>query len=296
MSRILVSGLVNVETTCRIESFPIDYQPIDYAFFGVNMAVSGVGYNVAKAMTSLEDEVTITSMAGNDEVYELVEKRLEKIGVDAKIQTTLKQTPTSAVLYDNEGKRRIYCDLKDIQEQQYNYEDINLKQYDLAVVCNINFSRPLLKKAKEAGIKICSDVHVLSDIHDEYNEDFMKYSDILFLSNEAVIGKEKELIKKLADTYQNEIIVMGCGSAGAKMYVRADDKIYECESAKPEKIVNTVGAGDALFSAFVSMYARGEEPMECLRLAQKFAAHKIGFDGAAQGFMTLKELTNQNVI
>ena len=63
MSRILVSGLVNVETTCRIESFPIDYQPIDYAFFGVNMAVSGVGYNVAKAMTSLEDEVTITSMA-----------------------------------------------------------------------------------------------------------------------------------------------------------------------------------------------------------------------------------------
>ena len=135
MSKILVSGLVNVETTCRIESFPIDYQPIDYAFFGVNMAVSGVGYNVAKAMTSLEDEVTITSMAGNDEVYELVEKRLEKIGVDAKIQTTLKQTPTSAVLYDNEGKRRIYCDLKDIQEQQYNYEDINLKQYDLADHC-----------------------------------------------------------------------------------------------------------------------------------------------------------------
>ncbi len=290
MSKILVSGLVNVETTCRIESFPIQYQPIDYAFFGVNMAVSGVGYNVAKAMKSLGDEVTITSLAGKDEVYELVANQLEKIGVDAKIQTTLKQTPTSAVLYDHEGKRRIYCDLKDIQETPYDYQKINMQEHDLAVVCNINFSRPLLKKAKEAGVKICSDVHVLSDIHDEFNKEFMQYADVLFLSNEGVIGKENEMLTHLADTYQNEIIVMGCGSDGARMYVKEDNKIYECKAAKPTKIVNTVGAGDALFSAFVSMYARGKDAMECLRLAQEFAAYKIGFDGAAQGFLTLEEL------
>lgn len=290
MSKILISGLVNVETTCRIESFPIQYQPIDYAFFGVNMAVSGVGYNAAKAMKALENEVTITSMAGKDELYELVKHQLKQIGVDAKIQTTLKQTPTSAVLYDHEGKRRIYCDLKDIQEVQYDYQNINMQDYDLAVVCNINFSRPLLKKAKEAKVKICSDVHVLSDIHDEFNKEFMQYADILFLSNEAVIGRENEMLTYLAGTYQNEIIVMGCGSEGARMYVKADDKIYECEASKPTKIVNTVGAGDALFSAFVSMYAGGKDAMECLRLAQEFAVHKIGFDGAAQGFMTLDEL------
>ena len=290
MSKVLVSGLVNVETTCRIESFPIPYQPIDYAFFGVNMAVSGVGYNVAKAMKALGDEVTITSMAGEDEVYDLVANQLEKIGVDARIQTTLRKTPNSAVLYDHEGKRRIYCDLKDIQEKQYDYENINLLEYDLAVVCNINFSRPLLKKAKEAGVKICSDVHVLSDIHDDFNKEFMQYADILFLSNEAVMGRENEMITQLADTYQNEIIVMGCGSEGARMYVKAENKIFECGAAKPTKIVNTVGAGDALFSAFVSMYAKGKDAMECLRLAQKFAAHKIGFDGAAQGFLTLDEL------
>ena len=290
MSKVLVSGLVNVETTCRIESFPIPYQPIDYAFFGVNMAVSGVGYNVAKAMKALGDEVTITSMAGEDEVYDLVANQLEKIGVDARIQTTLRKTPNSAVLYDHEGKRRIYCDLKDIQEKQYDYENINLLEYDLAVVCNINFSRPLLKKAKEAGVKICSDVHVLSDIHDDFNKEFMQYADILFLSNEAVMGRENEMITQLADTYQNETIVLGCGSEGARMYVKAENKIFECEAAKPTKIVNTVGAGDALFSAFVSMYAKGKDAMECLRLAQKFAAHKIGFDGAAQGFLTLDEL------
>jgi ribokinase len=33
MSKILVSGLVNTETTVKIKEFPIPYFPIDYPFF-----------------------------------------------------------------------------------------------------------------------------------------------------------------------------------------------------------------------------------------------------------------------
>ena len=43
--KILVSGLVNTETTVKIKKFPIEYFPIDYPFFGVNTRVSGVAYN-----------------------------------------------------------------------------------------------------------------------------------------------------------------------------------------------------------------------------------------------------------
>jgi ribokinase len=42
---ILVSGLINIETTLKVDSFPIEYSPVRYPFFGVNSAVSGVGYN-----------------------------------------------------------------------------------------------------------------------------------------------------------------------------------------------------------------------------------------------------------
>ena len=41
MSKILISGLVNVETTVPVRKFPVDYYPIDYPFFGINTAVSG---------------------------------------------------------------------------------------------------------------------------------------------------------------------------------------------------------------------------------------------------------------
>lgn len=79
------------------------------------------------------------------------------------------------------------------------------------------------------------------------------------------------------------------------MYVRAEGRFYDMPAAKTEKIVNTVGAGDCLFSTFISMYAKGELPSaECLELAQKAAAHKIGFDGAAEGFMSLKDVRSLN--
>lgn len=33
MKNILVSGLINIETTASVNSFPIEYQAIDYNFF-----------------------------------------------------------------------------------------------------------------------------------------------------------------------------------------------------------------------------------------------------------------------
>ena len=293
MSKILVSGLVNVETTCRIGQFPIDYQPIDYNFFGVNSAVAGVGFNVAKALHSLGDIVEVATLTGEDVLADVVRNELKSINADKLIQQKLKQTPQSVVLFDDEGKRRISCDLKDIQEKEYNFENIRIEDYDLVAACNINYSRPLLKKAKKAGIKICTDVHVLSNVEDEYNKEFMEYADILFLNNEAVIGCEKQLLQDLSQRYHNEIIVMGCGNRGAIMYAReneTENQYYEQSAVVTDKIINTVGAGDALFSAFVSLYANGYSPLDSLTLAQKFAAYKIGFDGAAKGFLTMKEL------
>ena len=61
MKNILISGLVNTETTCRVRQFPIHYYPIDYPFFGVSTAVSGVAYNLARAMTTLGTRVSDTA-------------------------------------------------------------------------------------------------------------------------------------------------------------------------------------------------------------------------------------------
>ena len=74
------------------------------------------------------------------------------------------------------------------------------------------------------------------------------------------------------------------GAKGALMYIKEEDKFYELPAVSVGKVVNTVGAGDALFSGFLHYYVKGETPVEALQKAQIFASYKIGFDGGANGF------------
>ena len=287
MSKILVSGLINTETTVKVRKFPIEYYPIDYPFFGVNTRVSGVAYNLTKALTTLGDEVTFVTMTGNDFSASYINSEIEKIGIAKKhVKNVLKETPSSVVLYDEEGKRQIYCDLKDIQETRIQLDNDIYKDCDIVILCNINFNRELLKKAKKDGKLIATDVHVLSDIDDEYNRDFMENANILFLSDEKIETDYREFILSIQQKYKNDIIVLGMGNKGALMYERVSDKFYEMPAVKVGDVVNTVGAGDALFSSFIHFYAKGMSVEESLQRAQIFASYKIGFDGASNGFAT----------
>lgn len=291
--RILVSGLLNTETTVAVRAFPVNYYPIDYTFFGVNTAVSGVAFNIAKALHTLGDEVVINSMVGSDFSGAYIRDALAKLNIPTdRVLSCLRETPSSVVLYDPEGKRQIYCDLKDIQETPSPFSPEILSGIDLVVACNINFNRSLLYMAKAEGKLIASDVHVLSDIHDDYNREFMENADILFLSDENIGPYYRDFLWQLAGTYNCRVIVLGRGSKGAAMYLRESDEILEMPPVSVGAVVNTVGAGDALFSAFLHFYAKGYSPQDCLDYAQRFAAHKITVSGASKGFVTENILLN----
>ena len=292
MSRIFISGLVNTETTVKVKGFPIEYFPVDYPFFGVNTGVAGVACNLAKALKALGDDVKLFSMTGSDFEGEYVRREMENAGVLTEyIKPVLSRTPSSVILYDEEGRRQIYCDLKDIQDMACDFTEEMYGDCDVVIACNINFNRQLLKKAKAAGKLIATDVHVLSDIDDDYNKDFMRYADILFLSDENIGTSPREFLMRLEECYGNEILVLGRGSKGAFMYVKREEKFYELPAVRVGEVVNTVGAGDALFSAFIHYYARVVSAIEALKKAEIFASCKIGFDGASRGFASEKMIS-----
>ena len=296
MSRIVVSGLVNVETTLNIGKFPVEYTPIEYKFFGLKSNVAGVAYNVAKALVTLENNVELLSMLGKDGESKVVLEGIKSANIQDKfILPKLNETPTSLILFDTEGKRKIYCDLKDIQETDYPMDNAKeaIEAADLVVACNCNFNRPLLKMAKEMGKTIATDVHVLSDLNDDYNRDFMQYADIVFMSDEIIVSDNKnpwDFLKQMYVMYTPKVIVLGRGSKGALMYLGEKDEFVELSAVKTNEIVNTVGAGDALFSAFVHFYAKGMDVTECLKRAQIFASLKIAYNGASLGFASEEEI------
>lgn len=288
MAKFLVSGLLNIETTLKINSFPIEYQPISYPFFGIDSTVSGVGMNIGKALHTLGDDVSLLSITGRDIEADNIITTMEEIGVDCKyILKGIENTPRSVILYDDDGKRQIFTDLKDIQEANYPQEPFMeaLQQCDVAVLANINFSRPFLEKARELKKPIVSDVHVVSDIHDSYNADFMKYANVIFMSHEKIEGSVEDFAQRVLKEYKNDILVVGMGSEGALLCVREDNFMGRFPAVKTREVVNTVGAGDSLLSSFIHFYFKNYNPYEAIKKAIIFASYKIGEKGAANGFL-----------
>lgn len=293
MSKIGVCGLVNLETTVPVDSFPINYNPINYKFFGITTHPSGVGLNLAGALSTLGDEVRLMTLCGNDTAANAVKDYLISHNIDTSfVRADAKSTAQSVVLYDNEGKRSVYCDLTDMQDISYNsemFKDV-AKDLDAVVLCNINFSRGLLSIARDMGILIATDVHCLSDINDEYNLDYIKAADVLFLSNEFITGREESFVNELKDVSSAEVIVVGMGKEGALLYERNKDSFIRIPAVYTRPIVNTVGAGDSLFSAFLHFYVKTKNAEESLRYATHFASYKIGDTSACRGFLSEAEL------
>lgn len=293
MKKVALAGLINIETTVAIDKFPIEYAPIDYRFFGVETTVSGVGYNVSKALKTLGDEVDIFSIIGKDIYKAVIKEEFTREEIDPSyVIDSIDEIPQSVIFYDKDGRRKINLDLKDIQDAEYPAENIEkaLTRADVVIPCNINFARPILRKAKEMNQVIATDVHVIGDVKDAYNREFMALSDILFFSNEKIIGKEYAFLDQIIKQYDHKIIVVGLGEKGALLYVREDDKIKEYPAVNTREIVSTIGAGDSLFASFIHFYINGHSPYDALQNAIVFASYKIGEKGASKGFLTERQL------
>jgi sugar/nucleoside kinase (ribokinase family) len=293
VGKILVSGLINIETTVQVDGFPVEYTPVRYPFFGVNATVSGVGYNVAKALTVLGNRVAFASMVGKDldamTVYEQL--RRDAIPHGFVIQE-LEQTARSVILYDGSGRRMINVDLKDLQERVYPAVLFEQAAHGvtLAILCNINFSRPYLQMMRARGVPIATDVHAIADLDDDYNRDFMAAAAILFVSHEHLPCTPEDWVRGLWNRYGTEIAVVGMGSDGALLGVRQNGFLERIPALRTRPVVNTIGAGDALFSAFVHVYQESGDPVLAIHKAVVFASYKIGEAGAAQGLLSAPAL------
>jgi ribokinase len=147
-----------------------------------------------------------------------------------------------------------------------------------------------LAVAKELGKLVATDVHALRSLDDTYNQDFMAAADILFLSDESLDDTPQQIIRRIFKQFDAQIVVIGMGAEGAMMGVRRDGFVGPFPAVRTRNVVNSIGAGDALFSAFIDRFQRLHDPYTALRQAMVFASYKIGEKGAAQGFLSAEAL------
>lgn len=293
MGTFVVAGVTQIETIVKVDEIPINYQPLTSKVDSIYTAVGGDAYNESLALKWLGDEVYFMSIVGRNQDLSIINPTDRKITISTEyIIPQMKETPTEVVLYDSNRKQQIFEDIKDLRDNVY---DMSMfapiaDQSDMVVLANANFCRPFAQAAKNHNKKIAVNIRNFNREKEKYNVDFLEAANILYFSDDTLSEDPYDFIKGMSAKYGTEIIILGQGSEGVIIYDKIKDMIAHYKTVKTNEVVNTVGAGNALFACFLHYYQETGDAVNAIKNALLFASYKIGYMGTSNGFMTVEQM------
>lgn len=294
MGRFMVAGFVQIETIVKVDALPVPYVQFQSIPDMIDTNIGGCGYNESMALKWLGNEVDFMSMIGKDLNKSEFYKRMMENSVNLSFEYVLPlldSMPSSVILYHN-GRKQIFEDVKDIRTVPYDYSlfESRIQDKDMVLISSCNFCRPVIELAKKYHKPLAVNVRSMKKERLVQKEDFLKAADILYISDDELDKDPYECIDECREKYNQQIIIVGIGDKGVILYTKEDNSILEYKPVKTNEIVNTVGAGNAMFSAFLHYYVKTGDAKEAIKDALLFASYKIGFIGTSNGFMTEEQI------
>jgi len=294
MSKIMVAGFVQFETIVKVDELPLPYKQFESIPEIINTDIGGAGFNQAMALKWLGNEVDFMSMLAKSMSKRQIEAYLERKDVCLSTEYVLPLLdgmPTSVVLYCR-GKKQTFEDVKDIRHVEYDFEllERQIQDKDLVLISNCNFCRPIIGLAKKYKKLLALNVRSMRAEKIAHKEDFLSAADILYISDDDLERAPYDCIEECKKKYDPEIIILGIGEKGVILYTKKENSVIEYKPVKTNEVINTVGAGNAMFSAFIHYYLKTGDAKEAIKNALLFVSYKIGFVGTSNGFMTEEQI------
>jgi ribokinase len=288
MGRILISGLVNVETRTQVDAFPSDEGGVSYSSHGVVTRLAGAGYKTAKMLSGLGSQVTLLSVVGRDPLGTAVRESLTEEGLSAAfVLPRIPRTPQSVVLHDGDGRRQLNVDLKGVEQYRYPLEvfDEASEACSLIALCNAPFNLSLLNRARQLGRTLAAVIDPLTSNGTASLDDFIEVSDIACVCDVSLAGPPERWLREVRDRCEVQIAVVTTRDQSALLWVRSDNFI---ERLTPIGVAERDGGQEpsqegclALFSSFLRNLEQQHDPYEALESALAFAASLKGRDFAS---------------
>ncbi len=288
---VLVIGTAGIQVTIPIEKFPLEYKTVHLMDDLVATDIAGVGYSALKILAKLGDEITFLTGIGNDSYADIIKEKIMNVGAKVLYEIKDKESLISVILYDEDGNRMILREGRMDYLYKMNpsvYQDLG--DYDVAVFTLAGFSIDILPIIKNKGIPIATDMQTMNNLTNEYGKPFLEHSDVIFFSSDHFEGDVKQVVVDLYNKYKFEVIGVGLGKDGCLIY--SDEEFYQVKPPKVE-VVNTVGAGDTLFSTFIHYYYKSENAKTAITKAVIHASHKVQFRTASEGFLKDQEIEDK---
>ncbi|MDR3250695.1 MAG: adenosine kinase [Tannerella sp.] len=251
-------------------------------------APGGSVCNTMRALASLGAEVGYIGKIGNDDAGRFYEAETEKAGVDTFFVRTEGISGCSTVLISPDGERTMttflgpaatLADGEIPDEILQKYDCIYIEGY---LISNEKLFLPILKRAKNAGLKIALDLsnfNIVNGFRDMLKEVVPAYVDILFSNEseaEAYTGRPA-LESSAIIAKEVEISVVTVGKDG--VLVSSNGKTVH-QAALECNVVDTTGAGDNFAAGFLYGYSNRATLEQSAEIGASLSANVIETVGA----------------
>ena len=293
MGRFIVAGIIQIETIVKVDRIPVEYAPVTSVPDTIFTSAGGDAFNETLALTWLGDKAELLSVVGRNQDLKILNPQDREVTINTDyVLPIVDSTPTQVVLYDKNRKEQIFEDIKSLRDAEYRMSMVPpmVAGCDMVVLSNANFCRPFIDSAKEYGKKIAVNIHTYLPEKEKYNVDFLDNANILYFSDDTIESDPFDFVRDIADRYGTDIIILGQGSKGLMLYDRQRDINVHYDTVKTNEVVNTTGAGNALFACFLHYYQETGDSSLAIKNAMLFASYKIGYMGTSNGFMTVEQL------
>uniref|UniRef100_A0A7C1GB57 Carbohydrate kinase family protein n=1 Tax=Thermofilum adornatum TaxID=1365176 RepID=A0A7C1GB57_9CREN len=245
--------------------------------------VGGSAANVAIGIRRLGGKSAVIGKVGFDDFGKNALEDLVREGVDisnVRIDALNGKTGFTLVIIDSSGQIIMYGDkgvAETLTPEEVNTKVLRETEHLHIASLRVDTASSIAKIAKELGVRISWDPgRRQARLGLEALRPVIRYADIV-LPNEieakAMTGTES--IEEAAETLLKEGVGMVIIKRGARgVYVATKREVFEVPGYRPEKVVDTTGAGDA-FAAGLIMGLKKFELREAVRFATIVAGLKV---------------------
>ena len=284
--KILVLGLVFIETVFKIKGERVYVLPKVFPCYDVNHLIAGEGAYISKALSVLGNDVELMSYIGDDFIGRAISEYLKENKINYSYMIKTVKTPTILIKENDKKVLEIFKDFNGI----YNYEvNVNLyskaiKKCDIVILGCDFINKSLIEKAKDSNKVIAL------KISNSYCVDkFIEYADIVFISKSKDESSD-ELMNKIICKYNNKIVITNDLDKGCILYTRKNKRMERFPKVRTRKSLNELGIEESIFAAFINCYCDGQDPYKSMEKAMAFASYKVGAINNLDGFISEEEL------
>lgn len=232
----------------------------------------GAPANVCVQAVKLGTDAAYLTKVGEDGFGEFLIETLKNENVETRYISKTSEYDTSlAFVSFQEGGEREFSFFRKAAADLYfsadDFKDVEFNEGDVlefgSVALKTSEAREthkyLIDKAKNKGALICFDPNLRFNLWEDSDElkkvvtEFGEYADVIKVGEDEltfITGLQGEKAVKKMFTGNLKILLVTNGGEGAKLYL-SDGKTEECKGYKVNT-VDTTGAGDSFFGAFIA--------------------------------------------